>query len=76
MERTMAAEPIPVRILVVDNDPEMVSVLKREFGEQGWTVEEATSGRMALDALAREDVDVVLTDLVAVCGRYSDANSS
>jgi DNA-binding NtrC family response regulator len=64
MERTMAAEPIPVRILVVDNDPEMVSVLKREFGEQGWTVEEATSGRMALDALAREDVDVVLTDLV------------
>jgi len=64
MERTIAAEPTPVRILVVDNDAEMVSVLKREFGEQGWTVEEATSGRMALDALAREDVDVVLTDLV------------
>jgi DNA-binding NtrC family response regulator len=64
MERTMAAEPMPVRILVVDNDPEMVSVLKREFGEHGWTVEEATSGRMAVDALAREDVDVVLTDLV------------
>jgi DNA-binding NtrC family response regulator len=62
--RTHPAGVTPVRILVVDNDPEMVSLLKREFGEQEWTVEEATSGRMALEALERDDVDVVLTDLV------------
>jgi DNA-binding NtrC family response regulator len=53
-----------VRILVVDNDAEMVSLLKREFAEQGWTIEEATSGAAALEALARDDIDVVLTDLV------------
>jgi DNA-binding NtrC family response regulator len=51
-------------ILVVDNDPEMVSVLKREFGNEGWTVVEATSGTEALAALNRDDIDVVLTDLV------------
>jgi DNA-binding NtrC family response regulator len=61
--RPRAAAP-PVRILVVDNDAEMVSLLKRQFGEEGWTVEEATSGHMAIAALEREDVDVVLTDLV------------
>ena len=64
MEPVTGAQASPVRILVVDNDPEMVSVLKREFGEQEWTVEEATSGDLAIEALAREDVDVVLTDLV------------
>jgi DNA-binding NtrC family response regulator len=52
------------RILVVDNDPEMVSLLKREFAEESWTVIEATSGAEALAALEREDVDVILTDLV------------
>jgi two-component system response regulator HydG len=52
------------RVLVVDNDSEMVDVLKREFAEENWSVVEATSGAEGLAALEREDIDVVLTDLV------------
>ena len=58
------ADVSPARVLVVDNDAEMVSLLKRQFADEGWTVVEATTGDAALEALAREDVDVVLTDLV------------
>jgi two-component system response regulator HydG len=53
-----------VRVLVVDNDPEMVRLLQREFAGEGWTVEGATSGATALETLKNEDVEVVLTDLV------------
>jgi DNA-binding NtrC family response regulator len=52
------------RILVVDNDPEMLGVLQRHLARDGWTVLGATSGADALATLAREDVDVILTDLV------------
>ena len=55
---------IAPRILVVDNDRDMVGVLRRQFEEEGWKVEVASSGAAALAALAEEDVDVVLTDLV------------
>jgi DNA-binding NtrC family response regulator len=54
---------VTAHILVIDNDPEMVSVLKREFAEEGWAIVEATSGPEGLAALERQDVDVVLTDL-------------
>jgi two-component system response regulator HydG len=59
----MAVAP-GARVLIVDNDAEMVSLLRRQFADEGWTVLEATSGKDALDALAREEIDVVLTDLV------------
>jgi DNA-binding NtrC family response regulator len=52
------------RILIVDNDPEMVSLLDRHCARQGWAVTGISGGRDALEMLAREHVDVVLTDLV------------
>jgi DNA-binding NtrC family response regulator len=60
----MGTDVMGARILVVDNDAEMVSLLNREFAEHGWTIQEATSGAAALETLAHDDVDVVLTDLV------------
>jgi DNA-binding NtrC family response regulator len=52
------------KILVVDNDPEMVNLLQGHLVREGWAVAAATSGADALTALEREDFDVVLTDLV------------
>ena len=52
------------RILVVDNDREMVNLLQAHLTGHGWAVAGAASGADALAALEREDYDVVLTDLV------------
>jgi two-component system response regulator PilR (NtrC family)/two-component system response regulator HydG len=52
------------RVLVVDNDREMVDLLQAHLASEGWTVAAAASGGEALEALAHEDFDVILTDLV------------
>jgi DNA-binding NtrC family response regulator len=52
------------RILLVDNEPEMVAVLRRHLEGEAWAVTPATSGEEARAALAREEFAVVLTDLV------------
>jgi DNA-binding NtrC family response regulator len=52
------------RILVVDNDPEMVTLLQGYLAGRGWTVSGAAGGAEALAAMGREDYDVILTDLV------------
>jgi DNA-binding NtrC family response regulator len=51
-------------ILVVDNDPEMVVLVRRQLESSGWTVTTATSGAEALAEIARHGFDVILTDLV------------
>jgi DNA-binding NtrC family response regulator len=51
-------------ILVVDNDPEMLTVLRRHFESEGYAVAAVAGGREALEALAEASFDVVLTDLV------------
>ena len=51
-------------ILVVDNDPEMVGLLRRQLEGPGCTVATATSGSGALAEMARQNFDVILTDLV------------
>jgi len=55
---------VVARILVVDNDREMVNLLQAHLTGHGWAVAGAASGADALAALEREDYDVVLTDLV------------
>jgi DNA-binding NtrC family response regulator len=52
------------RILVVDNDAEMVALLRRHLEGDGWAVTAVTGGEDAQTALAREEYAVVLTDLV------------
>ena len=51
-------------MLVVDNDPEMLAMLRRHLEGEGFAVIVAADGRRALDALEAEPVDVVLTDLI------------
>jgi len=51
-------------VLVVDNDAEMLALLRRHLEAEGLAVLTAASGPEAVAALESQDVDVVLTDLI------------
>ena len=52
------------RVLVVDDDAEMSAMLARHLENEDMAVVAATGGRAALKALASQEFDVVVTDLV------------
>jgi two-component system response regulator AtoC len=52
-----------IRVLVVDDDPEVRALLSRVLTKSGWTSGEAASGADALAVLGREEFDVVLLDI-------------
>jgi two-component system, probable response regulator PhcQ len=49
-------------ILLVDDEPLIISGLRRMLHREPWHILEAHSGESALDTLARESVDVVISD--------------
>jgi DNA-binding NtrC family response regulator len=51
------------KILVVDDDPVVGSSIGRVLSGKGYAVISASSGEEALERLAREDYDVVYTDI-------------
>jgi len=57
------AETITGRVLVVDDDREMRSLLREDLTHQGHTVLAAADGNQALDLLQTNEVDAVLADL-------------
>lgn len=52
------------RIMVVDDEPMIVSLLSTILREKGWDVTEARSGTEGIDQLDKTRFDVILTDLV------------
>jgi len=56
--------PKPPRILVVDDDPELRSLLQRFLGEHGFKVRTASGGKEMNRELAREPVDLLVLDLM------------
>ncbi len=52
------------RLLVVDNDPEMVRLLERQLTAEGFGVVAVTSGQEAVAALGREEFGAVVSDLI------------
>ncbi|MCK6553553.1 response regulator [Candidatus Binatia bacterium] len=51
-------------ILIVDDDPHAVEILTRMLGREGYKCVGASSGRMALEKLKQEPVDVILLDVM------------
>ncbi|MCE9572411.1 MAG: sigma-54 dependent transcriptional regulator [Deltaproteobacteria bacterium] len=51
------------RVLIVDDEREMIALLERGLVRRGFAVGVASSGEAALAYLADHDVDVVITDL-------------
>jgi PAS domain S-box-containing protein len=58
-----AIEPRSLRILVVDDEPEIADMLAEMLRTAGHGVETAGNGRQALDRLAAAAFDLVLSDL-------------
>jgi len=52
------------RVLLVDDESTIVSLLSTVLREKGWDVTEAGSGTEGIDLLDRSRFDVILTDLV------------
>lgn len=52
------------RILIVDDDPQILAFLSVLFQSAGWEAIEAHSGPEGIEKIERERFDVVLTDLV------------
>jgi PAS domain S-box-containing protein len=53
----------PLRILAVEDEPEVLDVVRAMLSAAGHTVFTAASGREALEIFDREPVDLVVTDL-------------
>jgi DNA-binding response OmpR family regulator len=53
----------PARILVVDDEPQLLDVLQEYLSKPGHHVETAPNGETALAAIARGRLDVMLLDL-------------
>jgi CheY-like chemotaxis protein len=51
-------------VLVVDDDPQIRSLLRNVLGEAGYSVEEAHGGRQALDRVRQKMPDLLITDLI------------
>lgn len=52
------------RILCVDDEPEMVELLRLILGRRGYEIVGAHSGQEALETLEHESVDLILLDLM------------
>jgi len=60
-----AAQTLPIaRIMVVDDDPDTVTVLSRYLQREGFTAVEALSGPQCLKLVAEYQIDVILLDLM------------
>lgn len=60
---TDTAAPNPVSLLFVDDEPSILSSLKRLFRPHGYRIHTAESGEEALEILEREAVDLVISDM-------------
>jgi response regulator RpfG family c-di-GMP phosphodiesterase len=58
-----AAAPPPPTVLLVDDEPSVLSALRRLFRTQGYRIEQATSGVDALALLRDTPVDLVVSDM-------------
>lgn len=74
-------ESQPSRVLIVDDDPAVVEVLKDFFTEAGYTTDTALTGRDALTLIQQTRPEVVLLDIrmpdidgVEVLGRIRAAH--
>jgi DNA-binding response OmpR family regulator len=55
---------VGTRILAVEDDERIRTAVKLALEDEGWTVEEAESGEIAIEAFHRQPADVVLIDIM------------
>ena len=63
LQRYQSAAP-PSKILLVEDDAPMRQMLRQMLEKEGWTVDEAENGRVALQQLAMSNPALILLDLM------------
>jgi DNA-binding NtrC family response regulator len=58
-----AMSDAPTRLLVADDDPDVLAALRLLLRDEGYEIETATSPALVLHALEQRDVDLVLLDM-------------
>ena len=58
------ASPNNTKILIVDDDPFILDMYIIKFKEQGFQIDTATDGKMALEKIQTNNPDIVLLDVV------------
>ena len=58
------ASPKNTKILIVDDDPFILDMYIIKFKEQGFQIDTATDGKMALEKIQTNNPDIVLLDVV------------
>ncbi|SMF00102.1 response regulator [Pseudobacteriovorax antillogorgiicola] len=53
----------PDRILIVDDDPDLLEVLQERFEQSDWKVDTANDGLKGLDIVNGKEFDVILSDI-------------
>ena len=53
-----------MRVLVVEDEPKMVGLLRRGLAEEGYAVDVATDGPAGFGAAASRDYDAVVLDVM------------
>ena len=53
---------MPHKILIVDDQPLVLDILKEILSRGPYTVRVAQSGKVALEVMKRESIDVVISD--------------
>ena len=68
---------MPARILVIDDDPRITTMLRRGLGYEGYTVDTALSGQQGLELAREHSPDLVVLDIMMpgmdgleVCRRF------
>jgi DNA-binding response OmpR family regulator len=51
------------RVLVVDDEPDMVDILKLVLTQAGFEAQTAYSGKECLDKVSRQDFDLIILDI-------------
>jgi PAS domain S-box-containing protein len=59
-----ARAPIPISVLVIDDDPDVREFIVASLEEQGYRVRQAADGKAGLAEIARERPDVVILDFI------------
>jgi signal transduction histidine kinase/CheY-like chemotaxis protein/HAMP domain-containing protein len=54
----------PGRLLLIDDDHDMRSLMRQHLANDGWTIVEAPNGRVALDRIAEAQPNVIVLDLM------------
>ena len=55
--------PLHKKILIIDDELQILGFLEDLFRKEGWTVETADSGSSGIERLEQNRFDIVLTDL-------------